>query len=346
MRAMIGSVSGPVLLAQERDFLREVRPWGVILMGRSCVSRGQVRALTDAIREALGRAAPVFIDQEGGRVARLKVPEWPHFPAAGVYGAVWKCDRERALAACELGHRLIGQELIPIGVNADCAPVLDLRVRGKHAIVGDRAFGGSPEAVIALAGAALRGLAQAGVAGVIKHMPGHGRARVDSHETLPIVKETGITLRRDLAPFRALAKHALMGMTAHIAYAAYDAATPATLSPRVIGTVIRKRIGFDGLLMTDDLGMKALGGSLGTRAAGAIAAGCDVALHCAGFVREPDEVLAQMRAVADGVPELAGKPLERARAVEATLARAPDGMIDTQEGLAQLRALLAPEWPR
>lgn len=341
MRAMIGSVSGPVLAAEERKFLQEALPWGMILMGRSCLSPTQVRALTGAIRDALGREAPIFIDQEGGRVARLRPPEWPVFPAAGLYGALWLKDRQAALEACRLGHTLIAQELLALGLTADCAPVADLRVRGKHAIVGDRAFGSDPQAVASLAGAALEGLAEGGVAGVIKHIPGHGRAQVDSHEALPHVHESRSTLRKDLQPFRELARQALMGMTAHIAYAAYDPDRPATLSPQVIGTIIRKRISFDGLLMTDDLGMKALGGSLGERAAKAIAAGCDVALHCAGFEREPGTVLAQMHEVAHAVPDLSGDALRRARAVEAAIARGPHLRIEPAQGQERLRALLA-----
>jgi len=315
-RACILSLSGPDLLPAEAALLAEMQPWAVILMGRSFVTRDQVRRLIDEAWTALGRACLIFVDQEGGRVARLKSPEWPLFPSGQIYGEIFERDPDAGLEAAWLGHRLIANELSQMNIHANCAPVLDLRMDGAHQIVGDRALGNSVEAVCQLARAALQGLRDGSVAGVIKHMPGHGRALVDSHEQLPRVTAGDNELSQDFASFTALVD-APMGMTAHIAYDAFDPQRPATLSETVISDVIRGRIGFDGLLMTDDLGMKALGGTLADRARGAIGAGCDVVLHCSGFVKEPELILAEMREVAEASPVLEGKALDRARHAEA-----------------------------
>lgn len=330
-------MSGRTLTANEAAFLEEAQPWGVILMGRSCGDPVQVRGLVEGIWAALDRSAPIFIDQEGGRVRRLRPPHWPDFPAPGVYGALYGQDADLGLEAAWLGHRLIAAELQPMGVLADCAPVLDLVHPGAHQIVGDRSFGANPDVVARLARAALNGLRDGGVVGVIKHMPGHGRARVDSHDALPVVGEAALALAPDMAPFRAL-KDAPMAMTAHLALDAWDPGVPATVSPIVIGEVIRRDIGFDGLLMTDDLGMKALGGSLTERTRRALAAGCDVGLHCAGFVADADEILKQMEEVAAASPKLSGVALERARAVERAML-APLA-FDRDEGCRQLEELL------
>lgn len=321
-RACILSVSGPELIDAEASMLSQTQPWAVILMGRSFVTRDQTRALVDNIWGALGRPCLVFVDQEGGRVARLKPPEWPIFPSAQTYGQIYATKPEAALEAAWLGHRLIAHELAQMNVHANCAPVLDMRFDGAHQIVGDRAFGDMPDVISELSRAALEGMRDGGVAGVIKHMPGHGRAQVDSHMELPRVTAGDNELSRDFASFSALID-APMAMTAHIAYDAFDAERPATLSPTIISDVIRGRIGFDGLLMTDDLGMKALGGSLTDRAQGALAAGCDVVLHCAGFAKEPETVLAEMLQVGSACPVLEGRALERAQAAEAfaTLAK-------------------------
>ncbi|MEM9669491.1 MAG: glycoside hydrolase family 3 protein [Pseudomonadota bacterium] len=337
-RACILSVSGPVLTEAETALFAELQPWGVILMGRSCVTRDQVRALVDDIWTALGHAALVFIDQEGGRVARLKAPEWPLFPSGATYGALFERSPERGIEAAWLGHRLIARELSSMGIHADCAPVLDLPVEGAHDIIGDRAFGSSVEAISALGRAALRGLRDGGVAGVIKHMPGHGRALIDSHEDLPRVTAGNNELAADFAVFEALAD-APMAMTAHIAFEAFDKERPATLSQPVISDIIRGRIGFDGLLMTDDLGMNALGGRLETRANGAIAAGCDIVLHCSGFVTDPDIIFQEMTEVGQAVPILRGKSLERARRAEAfaTIAKP----FDAEAGWKRMERLLA-----
>jgi beta-N-acetylhexosaminidase len=336
-RACILSCSGPELTRGEAQLLAQARPWGVILMGRSCRSRVQVRELVSAIAEALGAAPLVFIDQEGGRVRRLRPPEWPEFPSAALYGEVYRDDRDLGLEAAWLGYRLIAAELADLGVRADCAPVVDLRHPGAHAVVGDRAFGEAPDQVAALCGAALAGLAAGGVLGVIKHLPGHGRATWDSHEALPIVRASRAELAADIAAFAGV-RGALMAMTAHVAYTVLDGDVCATLSPSIISGVIRGEIGFGGLLMTDDLGMNALGGPLGQRAERALSAGCDVVLHCSGFLSDPDAILAEMTEVAVSAPELQGEALARARAVEAAL-HEPEP-FDVQEGRARLDRIL------
>lgn len=325
LTACITSVSGPTLLAEERAFLREAQPWGVILMGRSCVSREQVSTLTQDIKAALGREALIFIDQEGGRVARLKAPEWPKFPAAGVYGELFESAPEHAIEACTLGHQLMGHELSQLGIHADCAPCCDLRQSDTHDSIGDRAFGYSKEAVISLTKAALEGLSVSGVVGVVKHMPGQGRATADTHYDLPSVRASTADLEADLAIFEALADHVPMGMTCHVIFEAFDPHLPTTISPTVISDAIRGRIGFQGLLMTDDLGMDALGGSLATRGEKALAAGCDVLLHCSGFLKDPAEILKEMEDVAGAAGTLSGRALERAKAAEASV-QTPDAI--------------------
>ena len=322
VRACILSVSGPSLTAGEAALLAEIQPWGVILMGRSCVSRDQVQRLIDDIWAAMERACLIFIDQEGGRVARLRAPEWPVFPAGADYAALYNTDPEKGLEAVWLGHRLIAHELAEMSIHADCAPVVDLPVPGAHDIIGDRAFGSDPEQVATLARAALRGLADGGVAGVVKHIPGHGRSEADSHEELPRVTAGDNELARDFDAFARLVD-APMAMTAHIAYDAIDPDNAATVSEKLISTIIRGRIGFDGLLMTDDLGMKALGGTLTDRATAAIAAGCDMLLHCSGFISDTGDILAEMREVGEAAPVLAADALRRAQRAEAmsTLAK-------------------------
>ncbi|MHA7899952.1 MAG: beta-N-acetylhexosaminidase [Henriciella sp.] len=318
LSACITSVSGPALLTEERAFLRDMQPWGVILMGRSCVSKDQVAALTQDIKDALGRDALIFIDQEGGRVARLKAPEWPKFPAAGVYGALYEAAPEQAVEACFLGHRLMGAELYDLGIRADCAPCCDLRQTETHDAIGDRAFGYTVDAVTELTEAAYLGLSDAGIVGVVKHMPGQGRATADTHYDLPSVSADVGTLLQDMSVFKALADNVPMGMTCHVIFEAFDPNLPTTISPTVISETIRKRIGFQGLLMTDDLGMEALGGSLATRGANALAAGCDVLLHCSGFLKDSAEILKEMQEVAEAAGPLSGIALERAQAAEAS----------------------------
>jgi len=320
LKACILSVSGPELTPAEAALFGAENPWGVILMGRSCVTRMQVRRLVADIWEATGRETLIFIDQEGGRVARLKAPEWPLFPSGADYAAIYAADPQKGREAAWLGHRLIASELTSLSIHADCAPVVDLPVPGAHNIIGDRAFGTDPAGIADLAAAALAGLTAGGVAGVIKHIPGHGRAVADSHYELPLVTAGYNELALDFEAFARVAD-APMAMTAHISYEAYDPGKAATVSRIMIQDVIRGRIGFDGLLMTDDLGMKALGGTLTERAHASITAGCDMLLHCSGFLREPDKILAEMSEVAQAAPHLGGKAEDRADAADAIARR-------------------------
>ena len=344
-RACILSVSGHTLTDGEKTLLAHANPWGIILMGRSCANPTQVTALISEIQQTTGRNTLIFIDQEGGRVRRLRPPEWPDFPAPGTYTPLYRADPDLGREAVWLHHRLMAAELAPMGLRADCAPCCDLLHVGHHQIVGDRAFGETPGEVGAMALAALNGLAEGGVAGVIKHIPGHGRAEVDSHETMPVVRASRTEIERDITPFTAV-RHATMAMTAHLAYAALDDEhTPATHSPKIISEIIRGEIGFDGLLMTDDLGMKALGGTLASRATRALAAGCDVILHCAGLdawskvQRDPEIVLREMNEIVDACPELSGDALRRAMAAD-TSVQTPKP-FDRAEGRARLNELLA-----
>lgn len=338
LAACITSVSGPVLLDDERAFLRDASPWGVILMGRSCVDKRQVKALVGDIHDALGRQALIFIDQEGGRVARLKAPEWPRFPAAALYGALYATNPDAGLEACRIGHHLMALELSDLGLRADCAPVGDLRQPTTHDAIGDRAFGYSVESVVALAEAALDGLAAGGVAGCLKHMPGQGRATVDSHYDLPHVETERDQLELDFSVFAGLAGKAAMGMTGHVSYDALEPHVAATVSPSVISEIIRGRIGFDNLLMTDDLGMNALGGDLADRGARALAAGCDVLLHCSGFLSDPKDILSEMQMVADAAGTLADEALVRADRAEQAACKVSD--LDRDAAWARFDALM------
>ena len=325
----------PKLDADTRAFFRDARPWGFILFREACVTREQVRALCEALRDAAGHDATIWIDQEGGRVARLKAPEWPLWPAAARYGEIFDANNIHGVEAAYLGHRLIAHELRGIGVDADYAPVLDVPVDGSDKIVGDRAFSPNPKIVAVLARAALEGLHDGGVAGCIKHMPGHGRATADSHFALPRVAASELDLTNDVFPFAQNAD-AEAAMTAHIIYEAWDPDRPATCSPFVIEEIIRKRIGFAGLLMSDDLDMKALqyalNGGLAERAEAALAAGCDLVLQCSGH-------LSDMLTVAKGCRTLDGLPLVRARAVE-SFAKRPPREFDAEAGWARFRELV------
>jgi beta-N-acetylhexosaminidase len=316
-------------------FFREARPWAFILFREACQSKDQVRALCGSLREAAGHDAIVWIDQEGGRVARMRPPEWPSFPAAAAYGALYQASAPEAREAAFLGHRLIAHELKAVGVDGDYAPVLDRPIDGADPIIGDRAFARDPETIALLGRAALEGLHAGGVVSCIKHMPGHGRAEADSHLALPRVNAARAELAKDFAPFRALCD-APAAMTAHIVYEALDPDRPATCSPYVIGSVIRREIGFQGLLMSDDLDMKALAqamnGGLRERASAALAAGCDVVLQCSGKLEE-------MRETAEGCRELSGLSLVRAHAAE-RFAKAQPQPFDAEAGWARLRELL------
>jgi beta-N-acetylhexosaminidase len=332
--ACILGCAGPRLSADERTFFAEARPFGLILFQRNIDNPDQVRRLTDEFRASVGDPdAPVLIDQEGGRVQRLKPPHWPDFPPAARFGALYARDPDRALEAIRLGARLIAAELVPLGINVDCMPVADLRRPEGHDVIGDRAYGGEAESVGKLARAAAEGLLKGGVLPVVKHIPGHGRARADSHNTLPVVETPLAELdRTDFEAFRRLADLPV-AMTAHVVYAAIDRERPATVSPKLVGEVIRRRIGFSGLLVTDDLSMGALSGSLGERTKAALTAGCDLALHCNGK-------LAEMREVAEAAPGLAGKAAARAAAALGRLNK-PTEMADAAEARRRFSAMIA-----
>ena len=313
--AFICGCSGLSLTSDEIAFLRDSDPWGFILFKRNIDAPGQVRALTAHFRDLAGREAPILIDQEGGRVQRLGPPHWAAYPAARRYGEIYAADPLSGLAAARSAARLMADDLYRLGITVDCLPVGDVPQPGSHDIIGDRAYAGAPEPVALLARAAMTGLMEGGVLPVVKHVPGHGRARADSHLSLPVVDtprdELGST---DFVPFAALCD-APMAMTAHVVYSAIDPDQPATLSSTVIQSVIREEIGFAGLLMSDDLSMKALAGSLGKRAEGSVAAGCDLVLHCNGD-------LVEMQAVAAGAGRLAGAAKARAETALAS-ARVP-----------------------
>lgn len=333
MKPVIFGTSRETLTADERAFFREADPAGYILFKRNIVDRDQLRALTDELRSLSGRDdLLIMIDQEGGRVARMQPPVWPQFPSAEPFDKLYALAPSSAIAAARANARAIAATLREVGITVDALPLLDLRLEGQSDIIGDRSLGGDPRQVAALGRAVIEGLRAGGVVGIVKHMPGHGRALVDSHLSLPTVTASAEELEADIAPFRTLAS-APMGMTAHIVYTAWDADRPASLSPTVIGDVIRGRIGFDGLLMSDDLDMKALSGSISELAAGVVAAGCDIALNCWARMDE-------MVAIADVLPEMAH--LSRAR-LDRAMATVADGADDADMAavLAARDALLA-----
>lgn len=317
-RALILGCSGLTLTADEIAFYRDARPWGFILFGRNIGEPSQIADLVAALRDCVGRPrAPVFIDQEGGRVQRIRPPLVQSYPPAQTLGEIWQADRQRGLRAAWAMSRLHAFDLTRLGINADCLPVLDVPVAGASNVIGNRAYGNDPHMVAELGQAAADGLKAGGMLPVMKHMPGHGRGMADSHHELPVVTATLDELdTHDFVPFRAL-RHELMAMSAHIVFTAVDSEQPATISPKVISEVIRERIGFDGLLMSDDSSMNALKGTLGERTAKIAAGGCDIVLHCNGVMDEMQQVVAN-------TPELAGRALERADAVEAGFAPADD----------------------
>ena len=313
MTPLILGLAGPDLTDAERGFFREVDPAGFILFRRNVVDRAQMRALTDALRDLSGRNdVPVLIDQEGGRVARMQPPEWLAFPPGAAFDRLYDLAPMSAIEAIRANAQALAVMLREVGVNVDCLPLLDVRQPGAHDIIGDRALGSEPLRVAALGRATLEGLKAGGVVGVVKHMPGHGRAMADSHVELPVVVAPAEALETDLRPFSTL-NWAPMGMTAHVVYTAWDPDQCASLSPKVIDEIIRGRIGYDGLLMSDDLGMHALKGSFADRTAGVIAAGCDIGLHCSGDMDE-------MQACAKGVGEITARARERLDAAMATIA--------------------------
>lgn len=280
MTPAIFGLAGPVPSASELAFFRDSDPAGYILFGRNIENRGQLRALTDSLRAIHGRDKTLIcIDQEGGRVSRMKAPEWLSYPPGEAFDRLYDVAPASAIEAAQANAQALGLDLAEAGISVDCLPLLDVRQPGAHDVIGDRALGSEPLRVAALGRAVLQGLAAAGVAGVVKHMPGHGRAGADSHKELPTVSADEAELEIDLAPFRTLAD-APIGMTAHVRFTAWDNEAPATFSPFVVQEIIRKRIGFAGLLLTDDIDMEALSGSVPDRAAQAVAAGCDIVLNC------------------------------------------------------------------
>ncbi|MGJ5066942.1 beta-N-acetylhexosaminidase [Bradyrhizobium oligotrophicum] len=332
MRAFITGISGPDLSDAERAFIREFRPWGFILFKRNVQSPAQVTELVEELRACVGRAdAPVLIDQEGGRVQRLGPPHWPAYPAGVVFDRLYDLDSAAGLRAAWLSARLIADDLIALGITVDCLPLADVPVADADAVIGDRAYGTTPAKVAAIARAVTEGLEQGGVLPVLKHIPGHGRATADTHFRLPTVDAPEAELdATDFAAFGLLADLP-MAMTAHVVFSAIDAAHPATTSATMIERVIRKRIGFQGLLMSDDVSMNALAGSIAERTRAIVAAGCDMVLHCNGKLDE-------MQAVAAETPELAGQALIRAdRALAAR--KAPTG-FDRDAARGELDALI------
>ncbi|WP_294252937.1 beta-N-acetylhexosaminidase [uncultured Sphingomonas sp.] len=331
MKPVIFGLSGPTLTDDERAFFREAAPLGYILFKRNCVDPAQMRALTDDLRDLSGRGdLPILIDQEGGRVARMQPPVWPAFPAGAAFDALYERAPISAIEAARANGQALAAILREAGVTVDCAPLLDVAVEGGTPAIGDRAFGRDPMRVAALGRALLDGLHRGGVVGVIKHMPGHGRAMVDSHLELPRVKASAEELEADLLPFQRLA-NAPMGMTAHIVFEAWDAELPATLSPTVIRQIIRGRIGFDGLLFTDDIDMKALSGTAGEKAERALAAGCDVVLDCWARMPEMVEIVSR-------IPDAPAVCVERLARAMGSVGEAED--VPLAELLAKRDALL------
>lgn len=331
--ACIFGCAGQTLSDAERDFFRDVQPWGFIVFRRNIDSPGQLRRLTEALRDTVGRAdAPILIDQEGGRVQRMGPPHWPVYPPSRAYGKVPGgifAQRE----AARLGARLMAHDLASVGVNVDCVPVLDVPATDGHEIIGDRAYAADADAIAILGRAAAEGMIAGGVLPVIKHIPGHGRAKADSHHELPVVSASREELEAvDFTPFKALSDMP-MAMSAHVVYSAIDPDRPGTLSATVISEIIRGAIGFDGLLMTDDLSMNALGGSYELRARDAHEAGCDIILHCNGDMEE-------MKAVAEGSRRLDGVAERRAAAAMARLARACEP-FDVAEARRRFEAVMA-----
>jgi beta-N-acetylhexosaminidase len=330
--AVVFSCSGPTLTADERALFADSNPLGFILFARNCVEPGQIRDLTAALRDSVGRSdAPVLIDQEGGRVQRLNPPHWRAAPSAQAFGRLARTDRATARDAVRLNARMLAHELLDLGIDVDCAPVLDVPVPGAHGIIGDRAYGTDAVLIADLGRAACQGFLEGGVAPVIKHIPGHGRARSDSHLELPVVETSlDVLAESDFVPFVANAD-APYAMTAHVVYTAVDPELPVTLSELAIQSVIRERLGFDGFLFSDDVGMKALFGPFGDRARAALGAGCDGVLHCSGD-------FAEMREIAAAVPPLSAKARERFASVRAKMRRpAP---FDAKAAGERLGALL------
>ena len=331
-RAFITGVSGLTSTHAEREFIRAERPWGFILFRRNIETPSQVSALVSELRDLVGDAdAPILIDQEGGRVQRLGPPHWPVYPPGAVFGALYDVDSQLGLTAARLSSRLIAADLADLGINVDCLPLADVPVSGADAVIGNRAYGTDPNKVATIARAVTEGLEQGGVLPVLKHIPGHGRATADSHLRLPTVDTPRSELERtDFAAFQPLSDLP-MAMTAHVVFSALDPVHPATTSATIIEQVIRGAIGFQGLLMSDDVSMNALAGSIAARTRAIVAAGCDMVLHCNGS-------LAEMREVAAETPGLTGRALQRAE--QALAARKPPLAFDRQAARVELDALV------
>lgn len=329
--AFIAGCAGSALTSDEIAFFRDARPWGFILFKRNCDEPEQIRRLCGELRSAVGWMAPILIDQEGGRVQRLGPPHWPAYPTGRAYGEIFARDEAAGRRAARLGARLIASDLAALGIDVDCLPVLDVPVEGAHDVIGHRAYGVTPQVVSVLGREAAEGLLEGGVLPVIKHIPGHGRAGVDSHLELPVVATDRATLEAtDFPPFRDAA-HLPLAMTAHVVYSALDAANPATTSKTVVEDVIRGLIGFDGCLMSDDVSMQALSGTIGERTAAAISAGCDLALHCNGKMEE-------MIAVAANAPMLTG--VAERRAARAVALRVAQGDFDVASARREFADLM------
>ncbi len=336
-RAFITGLSGLAITANERAFLHEAQPWGLIIFKRNVSDQKQVSELTNSFRDAVGWSAPILVDQEGGRVQRLGPPHWPAYPAGAVYGALYDRNPVGALAVCRLAGRLISNDLNVLGLDVDCLPLADVLSGGADPVIGDRAYGSEPGKVAAIAAAIAEGLLAGGVLPVVKHLPGHGRATVDSHHKLPVVDIDRATLEAtDFAAFRPLAGLPL-GMTAHVVFSAIDPDAPATTSVTMVREVIRRFIGFRGLLMSDDVSMKALSGTIAERSRAAFAAGCDVVLHCNGD-------LAEMTQVAGLAPTLAGEAAQRAEA--ALVHRKAPEEFDVEAARKMFTQMVASEAPQ
>ena len=321
-KAFISGCKGLTITPDEKAFFADERPWGFILFGRNIGEASQIADLTASLRDSIGNPdAPVLIDQEGGRVQRIRPPLVQQYPNGAAIGEIYRRDREQGLRAAWLMSRLHAFDLMRLGITIDCLPVLDVPIEGSSEVIGNRAYGYDPHAVAEIGAAAAAGLKAGGMLPVMKHMPGHGRAFVDSHHKLPVVDVPFEELAKsDFLPFVAM-KDELMGMSAHIVFSAIDPDNPATTSSKVVRDVIRGHIGFDGLLMSDDVSMNALAGNIEERARGIIAAGLDLVLHCHGIMDEMDQV-------ARVVPGIAGDRLRRVKAVEAGFAR-PDASDET-----------------
>jgi beta-N-acetylhexosaminidase len=332
-KAFITGVAGTTLSDDERAFIRAERPWGFILFKRNIETPQQVVSLVDELKRCSGRGeAPVLIDQEGGRVQRLGPPHWPVYPPGALFGKLYDTDPVQGLSAARLSARLIAADLWELGINVDCLPLADVPVAGADAIIGDRAYGTEPGKVAAIARAVTDGLEHGGILPILKHIPGHGRATADSHLRLPTVDTAKTELENtDFAAFSSL-RDLPMAMTAHVVFSALDPVHPATTSATIIAQVIRGVIGFDGLLMSDDVSMNALSGSVAERTKAIFEAGCDIVLHCNGKLEE-------MREVAAGTPELSGKPLQRAERALASR-RAPQP-FDRDAARAELKAIMS-----